>query len=194
MKQCDYCSKRKNGLPLDLQEITLDMIMNSTAQELLEQLKSTILQLKESHFTAKLEVLNGATLGQHVRHTIEFFLCLFDARNQGRLNYDLRKHDPFIEQDPKLAISVIDSIIEFLERETEDFSLKHEANYQLEEGPNVTMESSFFRELSYNIEHTIHHMALIKIGILTNFDYVTLPDHFGVASSTVRPQNRVTGK
>jgi hypothetical protein len=42
------------------------------------------------------------------------------------------------------------------------------------------------RELAYNIEHTIHHMAIIKQSIIEHFTYIDLPEYFGVASSTVR--------
>ena len=112
----------------------------------------------------------------------------------GKLNYDKRKHDVFIESDKELACGIIDSILEFLESEKEDFNLVHEANYQLSDGPNVQMPSSFYRELSYNIEHAIHHMALIKIGINEAFSYVALPEHFGVASSTVRHKQQLSSK
>lgn len=166
------------------------MTLNSTAKGLLLQLKDIIEQLKPEHYSAPCATLNNSTLGQHIRHTIEFFLCLMDAKNQGKINYDERKHDEFIQTDEKLAMSVIDSLVDFLSNEIDDFHIEHEANYELEEGQTVGMGSSFYRELSYNIEHAIHHMALIKIGIQQHFDYVQLPPHFGVASSTVRHQQK----
>lgn len=162
------------------------MSLNLSARELLNQLKDIISQLKPGHFSEPVAVLSHSTIGQHIRHTLEFFLCLMDARTNGSINYDRRKHDKYIETDPKLALSVADSISNFLEKEKEDFNLIHQANYELENQPAISMNSSFYRELSYNIEHAIHHMALIKVGLVQQFDYVKLPQHFGVASSTVR--------
>lgn len=162
------------------------MSLNNSAKELLEQLSDIIDQLRPGDFTTPVEALSNSTIGQHIRHTLEFFLCLLDARNEGVINYDHRKHDQILENDEKLAMKITDSVIEFLEKQRQDFSLIHEANYEFQEQQNVTMQSSFFRELSYNIEHTVHHMALIKVAIAQQFQYVHLPNHFGVASSTVR--------
>jgi uncharacterized damage-inducible protein DinB len=165
------------------------MTLHHTADQLLTQLKDIIHQLKDGHFSAPVPVLNNSTLGQHMRHTIEFFLCLMDGKREGSINYDERKHDVFIEQDPKLAIQIIESIQEFLNKEPQDFEMKLIANYSLIDDVNQEMPSSFFRELAYNIEHTIHHMALLKIAINQDYNYVKLPAHFGVASSTVRHQH-----
>ena len=46
--------------------------------------------------------------------------------------------------------------------------------------------SNLDRELVYNIEHAIHHMALIKIGIKEVAPQLQLPEGFGVANSTIR--------
>ncbi|MDX1476670.1 MAG: hypothetical protein R3301_03155 [Saprospiraceae bacterium] len=48
------------------------------------------------------------------------------------------------------------------------------------------MDSSLERELIYNIEHTIHHLAIIKIGLAIIAPDIPLPAHFGVAPSTVK--------
>lgn len=161
-------------------------MLHTSAKDLLSQLNHIIQSCQDEDFSRPLEELSGSTFGQHIRHTLEFFICLFDAKNDGVVNYDQRKHDTLIETDRKLACSVIDSIHDFLDKNHEDFELKFEANYTAHEGSNEGMKSSFYRELSYNIEHAIHHMALIKIAVKQSLSYITLPEHFGVASSTVR--------
>jgi hypothetical protein len=166
------------------------MTLHQTADELLSQLHDIINQLEDGHFSEPLPVLNDSTIGQHIRHTIEFFLCLMDARVSLSINYDERKHDTLIEQDPKVASRVITSIQEFLSHEGDDFAMILRANYSIVDGVDQEIPSSFYRELAYNIEHTIHHMALLKIGLKSNFEYVSLPRHFGVASSTVRHQRQ----
>lgn len=162
--------------------------LQRSATNLLNQLGEVLIQLTDVQYQQQLPVLNKATIGQHVRHTLEFFICLIDARNDSKLNYDNRNHDAFIEEETKLAQTVIHSIQEFLQKDAGDRPLVLEANYDIDREENVEIPSTFCRELAYNIEHAIHHMALIKIGVKNVFPEVKLPDHFGVASSTVRYQ------
>ncbi len=164
------------------------MSINKSAHQILDQLDFVIAQLSEDAFGKPLEVLSQASIGQHVRHTLEFFLCLMDAQTNGVINYDNRKHDQLIETDGALARSVIKSIRDFLNKEQSDFALKLEGDYQVDSPDPIRIDSNFYRELAYNIEHAIHHMALIKIGVKHQYPEVELPDHFGVASSTVRYQ------
>ncbi|MDE0472563.1 MAG: hypothetical protein OXH57_11555 [Ekhidna sp.] len=161
-------------------------MLHHSAKELLSQLDNIIAQCKKDDFSRPLDELSNATFGQHVRHTLEFFICLFDAKNERMVNYDSRKHDREIETDRKLARSVIDSIKDFLDRNKTDFTIAFEANYTEDEGTVQTMKSSFHRELAYNIEHAIHHMALMKVAVNQTLSYIRLPENFGVASSTVR--------
>ncbi len=165
------------------------MPINQSALQILKELDAVIEQLSDSDFKKALNVLSKASIGQHVRHTLEFFICLMDAKNEGIINYDNRKHDRHIESDRSLARSIIKSINDFLKKENHDFALKLEANYDVTGSEIVLINSNFSRELAYNIEHAIHHMALIKIGAADAFPHVILPEHFGVASSTIRFQN-----
>jgi hypothetical protein len=41
----------------------------------------------------------------------------------------------------------------------------------------------------YNVEHAIHHMALIKVGLKEVCPAVKIPADFGVAVSTVKYLN-----
>ncbi|WP_462253981.1 hypothetical protein [Ekhidna sp.] len=161
-------------------------MLHTSAKDLLSQLDQIIESCKDEDFVRPLSELSDSTFGQHIRHTLEFFICLFDAKNNGVVNYDQRKHDTLIETDKKLARSVIASIKDFIDKNQQDFELTFEANYAVSEETNDTMKSSFYRELSYNIEHAIHHMALLKVAVKQSLTYISLPENFGVASSTIR--------
>ena len=163
-------------------------MLQEAARGLLNQLSSVLEQLKDEDFPRPVALLSDSSVGQHVRHTIEFFLCLMDGVGKGEINYDNRKHDEFIQEDRKLALSVIASVDSFLSNTLEDHPMNLVADYDPEGSTNTEIPSSFYRELAYNIEHAIHHMALIKIGLRELGNYVELPPHFGVASSTVRFQ------
>lgn len=161
-------------------------MLHTSAKDLLFQLDQIIESCREEDFARPLAELSDSTFGQHIRHTLEFFICLFDAKNNGVVNYDQRKHDALIETDKKLAQSVIHSIQDFLDKNQQDFELTFEANYAINDDSNDAMKSSFYRELSYNIEHAIHHMALLKVAVKQSLTYISLPENFGVASSTIR--------
>ncbi len=163
----------------------------SAAINLLNQLEDSIRQTKEEDFSKPSKILNHSSVGQHVRHTLEFFSCLVDAVPSRKLDYDKRKHDKFIEEDKKLALSVLDSIRQFISCNNENFEIQLTVNFDLERKLNTSIISNFYRELAYNIEHTIHHMALIKIGINDICPYVKIDNSFGVASSTIRYQKQI---
>jgi hypothetical protein len=125
-------------------------------------------------------------VGQHLRHTIEFFLCLENGFRNGIINYDKRAHDKIIESDKILALNAIRNIREFVVATSNDASLRLDVGYDRHTEDCVTIQTNYFRELTYNIEHAVHHMALIKIGVREVADYVRLPKDFGIAVSTLR--------
>jgi hypothetical protein len=47
------------------------------------------------------------------------------------------------------------------------------------------MPTNYYREMAYNLEHTIHHMALIRTGI-NDVSRISVPENFGVAISTMK--------
>ena len=164
------------------------MNLNEASKDILMQLEAVIKNLKEEDFFKPIPSLNQSTLGQHVRHTLEFFTCLIDSLEGGIINYDKRDHDKVIETDQTVAIGVIENLIHFLSNPLNERELILEANYSLDNSPNSLIKSNFSRELAYNIEHAIHHMAIIKIGIKEIAPYIKLDDNFGVAVSTIKYQ------
>ena len=52
----------------------------------------------------------------------------------------------------------------------------------------VELTTSLKRELIYNIEHAVHHMAIIKIAIKESLPHIALPEDFGIAYSTIKYQ------
>lgn len=162
------------------------MTLQIACTNILNQLSSLINQISEQDFTKPATSLSNSTLGQHMRHTLEFFICFENGFDKGLINYDKRAHDKLIETDKFLAMAAIQRIQDFVNKNREDRPLQLEVGYDLSKEDFVLVDTNYTRELVYNIEHAVHHMAIMKIGIREVAPYVTLAPDFGIAASTIR--------
>lgn len=167
------------------------MDLKSATESILLQLDDVVSQLTQEEFRRSSKLLNNSTIGQHVRHTLEFFICLMDGMPDGVVNYDKRHRDKMIEQDIDFARRVIQGIRDFVKSCKANPTLQLEACFGAEEDDSTIIPSNYLRELTYNIEHAIHHMALIRVAVNEFCSYIQLPEDFGVASSTIR--NKYSG-
>lgn len=167
------------------------MQLSDACTAILNQLSDVIRQLEEKDFDRPSTALGKSTIGQHTRHTLEFFLCLEQGFRKGVVNYDKRAHDKMIETDKFIALSTINQIRDFIDSRKNDQPLKLEVSYERDSEAYLTIETNYFRELSYNIEHAVHHMAIMKIGLREIAPYVSFPLDFGIAASTLRHQEAV---
>jgi len=164
------------------------MQLASACTTILGQLTDVLHQIEEQDFSTPSKTLSNSTVGQHLRHTLEFFLCLEQGFGKGVVNYDKRAHDKLIETDKFIALAAIHRIRDFVTTQKEDQPLRLEVGYERHSEECVTISTNYFRELTYNIEHAVHHMAIMKIGIREVAAYVKLPADFGIAVSTMRYQ------
>lgn len=154
--------------------------------EVISQLSLAIKQLSAEEYAKQLEILNGSSVGMHVRHILEFYTCLLNTYNSKNVSYDKRKRQLIFEVDPSSTIEEFGNIHLKLEAIEADLPLTMYSNTDTEPNLNSTIQTTLSRELLYTLDHTIHHMALIKIAIAVNFPKVVLNDNFGVAPSTIR--------
>jgi uncharacterized damage-inducible protein DinB len=154
----------------------------------LAQLEGVLEQIHSEDFTKPSSNLSGSSVGQHLRHTLEFFVCLMAGFDAGKVNYDQRSHDKSIETDKEKARSLLVAIRVFILEHPEDRKLTLELAYERHNENWFAIETNYHRELVYNIEHAVHHMALMKIGIREVAHYLSLPHDFGIAVSTLRYQ------
>lgn len=162
------------------------MQLIKSSQSILSQLALLVDQIEENDFCKPCPTLGNSSIGQHLRHTLEFFLCLESGCESGVVNYDNRAHDKLIESDKYIAASTLARIQDFVGNRIHDFNLKLEVSYEVNGDETQVMDTNYFRELTYNIEHAVHHMAIMKIGIREVASYVNLPSDFGIAASTIR--------
>lgn len=153
----------------------------------LSEIKNLLLQLPIELYSSPMEIINEATIGQHFRHIFEFYICLEKGIEDHAVSYDDRERDVKIESDIKYALISIEKIIHFLEKIEKDFPLTLKANYSTSLSKNqVNIPSSLYRELAYAMDHTVHHLAIIKIALSVSKQKVELNENLGVAPSTIR--------
>jgi hypothetical protein len=159
------------------------MQLQQAVNNIFVQLTDSLSQLSPGQYSQPCTTLFNNTVGQHVRHIIELFQCLENGYEAGVVNYEKRKRDVQIETDKELAGRLLLVIHGNLTKS--DKPLQLEACYDEHASDAIRIETNYYREIAYNLEHTIHHMALIRVGI-NEISTIALPEDFGVASSTVK--------
>ena len=166
------------------------MQLQQTVKSVFVQLSQSLHQLSDEQYVQPSKTLFNATIGQHVRHIIELFTCLEKGYESGWVNYENRKRDLTIETNKDFAKELLQKIYSGLEKPNK--SLLLESNYDELSEVGITVTTNYYREIIYNLEHTVHHMALIRVGI-NEVSAVIVPDDFGVASSTIKYRKHVHG-
>ncbi|MEO8110063.1 MAG: hypothetical protein ABI594_08530 [Ginsengibacter sp.] len=159
------------------------MQFEQSIKNVFAQISDSLNALTEEQYQQPSETLFNATIGQHVRHIIELYICLYNGYESGIVNYEKRKRDIRIEADRDFANELMQMIANNLDKPNKDLIL--EAAYDEDSSETVLVTTNYKRELIYNLEHTVHHMALIRVGI-NEVSSITIPEGFGVASSTIK--------
>ncbi|RLD24965.1 MAG: hypothetical protein DRI71_01040 [Bacteroidetes bacterium] len=162
------------------------MEIREACYNILDQVGAVIEQISDEEFVRPVQSFNGATIGQHFRHSLEFFQCLVKGYPQGAVSYDKRQHDKNLESNKILALDVINTVKLFIEHCDVNKAINLYVSYDPQNDKEVVVSSNMAREITYNIEHIVHHMALVKIGIKEVCPSVELPAEFGIAVSTIK--------
>lgn len=163
------------------------MSLFQTAAALLLQLRAYLSVLTPQQYQGKSKVLLGSSIGEHTRHLLEFFQCLLlqAAAEPRQIDYAARERDPRLEADPAFALAMAEQLALALQGLSGNPPCRVSvADVTGEEGA-PTVPSCLEREILYNIEHTIHHLAIIRIGLGEAAPGLELPEDFGVARSTL---------
>ena len=150
----------------------------------IEQNIALLNQINDEVLTTHYKVLGQSTIGQHLRHIIEFYNCLLDGYTSKTINYDNRKSELAIENNTIIAIQKLKHIVLNLDKPDSTLNLMQPCVL----GEQI-ITTTYYRELLHNLEHSIHHQAIIKIALLNNTSII-LPSHFGVAPSTIEHQTK----
>ncbi len=165
----------------EFQDIHVDLIDFINAS--LTQLRHSISAIEQTDYLAKRGILFGASIGSHIRHILELFVELEKGYASGLVQYEARIRDKDLETNPILAISMIEKISASLLKPNKHLQLSF--CYNLHSNKASYVSTNYWRELAYNLEHLIHHMAIIRIG-LSEIPNFSIPEDYGVAFATLQ--------
>lgn len=148
-----------------------------------KQITHLLSQLSNEDYKKCHSELSNATIGEHTRHIIELYQCLLKSYDSGIVNYDLRERNLLIQSNTNYAIEIISVLLNEIEKPNKDFILQQGKNI------DISVTTNYERELLFNLDHSIHHQALIKVAVLKNKS-IQLDENFGVAKSTIEYRNQ----
>jgi uncharacterized damage-inducible protein DinB len=130
----------------------------------------------------------GASIGQHMRHSLDHFTKLLAAstgEKEAIAAYDLRERGTSLEMHIPAAREAIQALLERLSAVEQRLQSPLTVEFMADgEGNKYSIASSTARELAFVSHHSIHHMAFIKI-IATSLG-IQLRKDVGVAPSTLQ--------
>ena len=159
------------------------------ARAMAAQMSELLDRLAPSDYTTSVPVLGGATLGQHFRHIIDFYLSLLRDLPSGTVDYGRRERDLRLEVDIAFAKTTLLDLPGRIESLDEARPLRVRTEFSDQPGaerPEVT--SSVGRELMYVYDHALHHLAILRIGVKTLRPDLVPAEKLGVAPSTLKYQ------
>lgn len=150
----------------------------------LNSLISLINQLSTNEYDYRSAYLSNASIGGHTRHIIEILECLLNGYEVGLVDYVNRKRNLEIETSKELALEKLNILISGLNLPDKPLQLISEE----EDIACGTVNSTYLREVLYNVEHITHHLALIKVTLI-ELQLDIVDENFGYAYSTLKYKN-----
>jgi len=150
--------------------------------EQLKSLSNLLLLLNDRQYNQKIVFLGNASIGGHTRHIVELLKCVTDGYNLGRVDYLNRVRDLSIETDRMCAAQELTIMINMVTQPDKHMKLVTESGG---DGLINVVRTTYFREIVYNTEHAIHHLALIRVA-LREMKLDIVGEDFGMAYSTIK--------
>ncbi len=159
-------------------------VLLSQSKEQLRFLQDLLQNITLEQFRQPLPHMSDSSIGRHFRHVIEFYQCLITGFQTGSLNYDARARNLDLEEIKSEAEQML-SVLQL------SLSRLHERTVQLLVADGeVSLATTIGRELAYNTEHCIHHLAIIKMGVKAHFPHINMGAAVGLAYATIAYQQQ----
>lgn len=157
----------------------------AASDAILEQCDGFLEALGDDVYTRPSPAMFGATIGQHVRHSLDHFAAAIGAAEAGgEIDYDHRDRDTPVERDRAEAKRVIGRLrgrLASLAAGVGDRPVRVRVMLTAD-GGETSLASTLDRELAFATHHAIHHHAMI--ASIAAAARVAVPAGFGKAPST----------
>jgi uncharacterized damage-inducible protein DinB len=174
----------------NVKQINKLMNVKEGIRQLTGQIQGLLDNMDDNLYKKPLEVYNGSSIGQHVRHIFDFYRCLSKGIAGGIIDYADRQRDVNIEVNPSFAANAFEKELQYLLTLDEMQFVAVRGDYFIDpEASRPEYASSVGRELTFLHDHAIHHLAMIRIGLEQEKPHLIQNKHFGVAPSTVKYKN-----
>jgi hypothetical protein len=169
--------------------LSAQMQVNNAILAVVQQINHVLEQLEPHEYRCQLPEFEGSTLGQHFRHILEFFQCLQQGLRSGVVDYAARERNLLYEDNPRLTATAFELFAEMLPVPDVFDHVEVRVEFGGQERPSYS--STVGRELMFVYDHAIHHLAIIKIGLLCHFPHVQADKDLGVSPSTIKAREKV---
>ncbi len=149
----------------------------------LRKIDGILHQMSNEELSRPITLLFGSSIGQHMRHILEFYECLLSNAGNRSFSYDRRQRNALIGTEVLAARACAVRNMSLLAELAADRVLTMESELP-EPTPWSTQETTLKRELAYLADHGVHHLAMIRIALEQHFPHVHVPESVGVAAST----------
>jgi uncharacterized damage-inducible protein DinB len=154
---------------------------------LLLELRDVLSDLTSEQYSQKPVGPVRASVGGHVRHSLDHLESALVFGDFDDLNYDNRRRGTAVESDRSAALAKIDELLDLIEEHRSGNSAEGRpltlSAMVSAEGEPVAVQSTTDRELLFVFSHTLHHNALIRVMVELLGGQV--PERFGYAPATL---------
>ncbi len=148
-----------------------------------------VAQLDENQYAKPLP--GHSSIGAHMRHCLDHFLCLLRGLADGEVDYDSRDRNEVLERSPKLfeeTVSLIKKeLLALCDQPLE--GIVHIRQIPAPGNDSIVFSSTLERELVFLSSHCIHHLALMKL--MAEIHGVCFEKELGVAFSTAAYRDKI---
>lgn len=154
---------------------------------IINQILGLLDQLSDDEYSKQIGIFNGSTIGKHVRHIYDCYRSLVLTDDVGELDYCKRERNPKIESFTMSAQTAFNQLVEKIEGLDETRLIEVVTDFDTNESTlRQRVKSSVGRELMYAYDHAVHHLAIVKMGVKTEFPKIVIESNLGVAPSTIK--------
>ncbi len=163
-------------------------------ERILGQCEALACALDDGAYTAESKLLQGGTIGKHLRHTLDHVAAAVSAAGATQpIDYDHRQRGGRVECNRAEAAQAIADVCDQLRSlDAGELSQPVRVRCMLSgAGEQAELGSTLGRELAFAMHHAIHHQAMMRaIAIELGAE---VPEDFGVAPDTLRHRGEACG-